>query len=350
MSPSAHAPSEVATGWHEAVLTRSEPDRDGLLICVLCPFRCALADGQTGRCGVRRREGGRLLTKTFATSVEHLDAIERKPLYHVRPGSKVLTLAAPGCTFRCDYCINFRISQAGRGGLAQVAAEPVDPEAVVERAAHQDAYVALSYTEPVLAPELTLALARASQTHGARIVWKTNGFMTDEAVDLLAPSLAAVNVDLKTADEPGHRKLTGAALAPILRAIARLRERGVWVEVSTPLIPGLSDTPAELSRVARTIAAIDPDIPWHLLRFTPAYRMADAGPTAPSALAQGQAVGRAAGLRYVYVERALGASGRATRCPGCGSAVVTRTVWGLEANTLRDGRCPGCDRRIAGLW
>lgn len=333
--------------WTAAALYQRAGDR---LVCTLCPVRCQLADGQVGACRVRRRTGQRLETGTFATTVRHYDAIERKPLYHFRPGSSVLTLAAPGCTFRCDYCINHRISQYGRDDEVSWRADPVDPAEVIELAASRGASVGLSYSEPSLAIELTLALAALGVPRGVGIVWKTNGFLTPEALALAGPALAAVNIDIKAADEKRHHELTGAPLAPVLASLRTLHAQGVWVEASTPLIPGVSASPSDLARIAAAIASVDPGIPWHLLRYTPAYRRSADLPTLPDALAAAARIGSAAGLRYVYVERALGPSGRATRCPGCGDTVVARDVWALRELRLQDGTCPRCGTAVEGRW
>lgn len=320
------------------------------VLCTLCPHGCRLAEGAVGACRVRRRRGAGLETATFATVTRHLDAIERKPLYHFRPGSRALTLAAPGCSFTCSYCQNFRISQVGRLPDLPWNAEPVEPEEVVAAAAAEGAAIALSYSEPVLAAEMTLALAAAAQPLGVPIVWKTNGFITLEALARVAPCLAAVNVDLKAADEAHHRALTGAPLAPVLAALAALVRAGVWVEVSTPLLPGVNDDRESLARLAGSIARVGEEIPWHLLRFNPEFRMRRERPTAPQALEDALEIGRAAGLRYVYVERALGAEGRDTHCPRCGTAVVSRGIWSTLRTMLKDGACTSCGEIIPGRW
>ena len=337
-----------APAWTAAVLGR--PVAGGAVRCDACPFRCTLPEGRTGICGVRRNAGGTLVTSTFATSVAHLDAVERKPFFHVRPGSRVLTLAAPGCTFRCTYCINHRLSQYGREDDVPWTAEPADPAALVERARAAGAAIGLSYTEPGLAPELTLALAELAAPQGIPVLWKTNGFLTPAAVDLVAPALTAVNIDLKGADEDAHRRLTGAPLAPVLDTVERFLAAGVWVELSTPLVPGSAAEPEQLRAIARRIAAISPDLPWHLLRFTPDFRLTAAPPTSPAALAAGVREGREAGLRYVYVERALDEPGRRTGCPGCGTTVVERDVWALRRSLLERGACPACRTPVPGIW
>lgn len=334
--------------WTPATLYR--PAGGDRLRCELCPFACELADGETGRCNVRRRRGDRLETATFATSVVHADAVERKPLYHYRPGTMTRTLAAPGCTFRCNYCVNHRMSQYGRSDGFGWTARPVEVDAIIADAAANGACVALSYSEPSLAVELTLALAERGREHGVEIIWKSNGFLTDRATEAVAPALAACNIDVKTADPDRHERLTGAPLAPVPATVRRLRDLGVWVEIATPLIPGFASDPGDVRRVADLIAGIDPAIPWHLLRFTPTYRMRHHDPTAPAALAEAAAIGRDAGLRHVYVERALGAAGRSTYCPSCARPVIERGVYGVTGNLLIAGACPHCGTRVEGRW
>jgi pyruvate formate lyase activating enzyme len=333
--------------WTPAVLYRPSDDR---VQCLVCPIGCRLLDGQTGSCHVRRRTGDSMQTATFASSVRHFDAVERKPLYHFFPGRPVLTLAAPGCTFRCSYCINHRMSQFGREDDVRWTADPVDPAEIVAAAAAAGACVGLSYTEPSLAIELTTALALHGSSAGVPVVWKTNGFMTEEAVAAALPSLSAVNIDIKAADEKAHRRLTGSPLGPVLETLRAFADYGIWVEVSTPVIPGVNAEQEQLQWIAERLAEISVDIPWHLLRWTPGFRLNDGDPTSPAALAEAVAIGRRAGLRYVYVERALGAMGRATCCPACGQVVVHRDVWALGSIDLYNGCCPGCGSRVAGCW
>jgi pyruvate formate lyase activating enzyme len=330
--------------WRDALLR--EPAGAGRVRCTLCPFRCVLADGQAGVCRVRRNDGGALRTATYTAAVAHLTAVERKPLYHVRPGARVLTVAGPGCSFRCDYCINFRLSQYGRDDDAPWLGDPARPGELAARAAAAGALLGMSYSEPSLAPELTLDLA----AHGVPVVWKSNGYITAEAVAVVAPALLAVNIDVKAADEAAHRRLTGASLAPVWNAIELFRAAGVWVEISTPLIPGISDSAESLRSIAGRIASIDADIPWHLLRFTPDFRMRRAAPTPPSALDAGRSSGRECGLRFVYVERALGPDGRNTACPRCDARLIDRGIWQMVHNVIRDGRCPECDYSVPGRW
>ncbi len=340
---------DPAPQWLPAILGVRRADAK--VTCQLCPHACVLADGQVGECGVRRNHDGRLETLAKAVTVVHLTGIERKPLYHVRPGSRVLTIAGPGCTFRCRYCINYSISQYGRDADVPWRAGAADPAEIVRRAVEEGASIGMSYTEPGLALELALDIAEHAESAGVKLLWKSNGFLTQKAIRLVAGHLYAINIDVKAADEDAHRWLTGAGLAPVLRAIKLLREAGVWVEVSTPLVPGTASEPEQLARIASTLAAIDPAMPWHLLRFTPEYQMKDHVPTSPQMLADAQRIGYEAGLQYVYVERALGEQGRATVCPGCRSTVVARGIWTTRLTSLNDeGLCPSCGYPVPGRW
>ncbi len=340
--------------WRPASFFRSGGDAlresGGVLTCSLCPFECRLRPGDTGRCHVRRRRGDHLETATFATTALHVHPIERKPFYHVRPGSRVLTLAAPGCTFACTYCQNYRLSQFGRTDDAPWTGVSVAPESVVTRAANEGLSIAFSYSEPVLAAELTLALAPLAKAAGVPLLWKTNGFVTEEAAREVAPALTAANVDLKAPGDEAHIRLTGAPVTPVVRALEVWREAGVWLEISTPVIPGFNDDVESLGALARILAAVGPQTPWHLLRFHPDYRLNGAPPTHPDLLERAGEIARAEGLVHVYVERALGDRGRATRCAGCGEPVIERRTEGVRDNRLRDGRCPHCHVAVAGCW
>jgi len=333
--------------WQPAGFYRFQGDG---LLCTLCPHACVLAGGETGRCQVRRRHGLRLETATFATSVRHLDTIERKPLYHYRPGRKVLTLAAPGCSFTCLYCQNYRLSQFGRTPAALWRAEPVQVATIIAEAVEKNAAIALSYSEPSLAAELTLVLAAAGRPYGVEIVWKTNGFLTAEALAQIGPWLAAVNIDLKAVDEHKHKALTGAPVGPVLEAIAGFIAAGVWVEISTPLIPKFNADSDSLRNIAAAVRELGPQIPWHLLRFTPQYRLRRAKPTPIEVLNAARMIAREPGLHYVYVERACGPAARNTFCPQCGEEVVRRDIWATHAVSLLDGACPHCGFVIPGRW
>jgi len=319
------------------------------LLCLLCPHACVFtADKAVGFCQVRRRHGQSLETATFATAVQNLDAIERKPLYHYKPGTPVLTLAAPGCQFRCLYCQNYRLSQFGRHPEIGWQAKPVNVQSIISTALNQQAMIGLSYSEPILAAELTLALAQANQS--VDIIWKTNGFLTAEARQHLMPYLAAINLDLKTVNPQRHYALTGAPIKPILENLNAFYQAGIWLEISTPIIPKINADTDSLRQLAETIYAVSPDIPWHLLRFTPEFKLRHLPPTSPALLNQAVQMAHQVGLKYVYVERALGPSGRNTFCPHCHQELISRQIWGIQHNRLNQGHCFDCGVKIPGCW
>lgn len=343
--PSGSAPATIQ--WQPAGFWHWKGQR---IACHLCPLHCTLQDGETGRCDVRRRTGNTLETATFASSVWHWQPVERKPLYHFRPGLPTLTLAAPGCNFRCTYCQNAVLSQFGKDPLAPWSAQPLDPATAVDAAHKAGAAIAISYTEPTLAAELTQALAHAAQGRDIPLIWKSNGFITEQALHTIAPLLSAINIDLKAADETAHRRLTSAPLAPVLAAAAAYKRLGVWVEISTPLINGINTDPEQIRQMAAMVATIGPDVPWHLVRVLPEYRMQTLMPTSPALLQQAIHIGHQAGLRHVYVERATGATGRQTCCPNCATIVIDRAIGTLTQNHLKAGHCPVCNEAIAGVW
>jgi len=326
-----------------------QPQKHDRLLCRLCPHACVFTtDKAVGLCQVRRRHGQCLETATFATAVQNLDAIERKPLYHYKPGAKVLTLAAPGCQLRCRYCQNYRLSQFGRLPEIGWQAKPVDIQSLIATALNQQAMIGFSYSEPSLAAELTLALAQADQR--LEIIWKTNGFLTAAARQQLVPCLAAINLDLKTINQQQHVALTGAPVKPILANLRAFYQAGIWLEISTPIIPEINADTDSLQQIAATIYAISPDIPWHLLRFTPEFQLRHLPPTSPALLNQAVQMAHQVGLKYVYVERALGPSGRNTGCPQCHRELISRTIWGIQHNRLNQGHCPDCGLKIPGRW
>jgi pyruvate formate lyase activating enzyme len=336
-----------AETWRPAMFYRREGER---LRCTLCPHDCLLSEGGTGYCQVRRNHGSILETATGRPAVVHWDAIEKKPLYHFRPGTLALTIGASGCSLGCSYCQNFRLSQFGRSEDAAWRESPCSAEELVAAAAVQGASIALSYSEPSLAAEFTLKLSELARPAGVPLVWKTNGFITSEALEALAPCLSAVNLDIKAASEKAHLKLTGGPLWPVMESLRSLAASPAWLEVSTPIIPEVNDDPVSLRKIADSVVEAGCDIPWHLIRFVPDFRMKGYAPTHPEMLDRAMSIGREAGLNYVYVEAALGERGLSTFCKRCGATVVIREKWGSASVRLREGRCCECLQPVPGSW
>lgn len=326
---------------------------DGSVRCQLCPHRCTLREGSAGLCSVRRVEGGELVTSVYGrVDALHLDPIEKKPLFHVRPGSTALSLATVGCNLRCSFCQNHELSQAG--GLATRAAatgQPMQPSEVVRRALEAGAAaIAYTYSEPTVFYEYARAISDEAVAAGLLNVAVTNGYIARVPLEAWLPTLHAANVDVKFADDAGYRRHTGGTLAPVLATLEALWGAGRWAEATTLIIPGLNDSDADLSAIAARLVAISPDLPWHVSRFHPTYRLTDRPSTPNVTLLRALEIGRAAGLRYVYPGNLFGQPGVDTHCPSCGAVVIGRSGYAVTTRALEGANCAACGARIAGLF
>jgi pyruvate formate lyase activating enzyme len=319
----------------------------GLVRCSLCAHRCTIKPGRRGICGVRENEGGTLYTLVYADAIAaHVDPIEKKPIYNFLPGTRSFSIATVGCNFRCRFCQNADISQAPREGLP-LKGEELLPEQVV-RAARSYACesIAYTYTEPTIFFEYAYDTAKLAQGQGIKNIFVTNGYMTLEALEEIERYLDAANVDLKSFDDRFYRRTCGARLGPVLETIEAMHKRGVWVEVTTLLIPGLNDSDEELEQIARFLAGISPDIPWHVSRFTPRYKMLERPPTPGDTVNRAAEIGGRAGLRYVYVGNMPGNKYENTFCPSCGAVAIGRIGYATTLN-LDDNRCASCGQELA---
>ena len=328
-----------------------EKGPDGNVRCHLCSHRCLIKPGRQGICRVRQNFVGELYTLVYGRTISrNVDPIEKKPLYHVCPGSRSYSVAAPGCNFRCRWCQNWEISQIPRErGL--IMGREASPAEIVEGArATGCRSIAYTYTEPTVYFEYTLDAARLAHDAGLLNVYVTNGYMTAETLEAIHPYLDAANVDLKAFREKPYRKYVGARLQPVLDSLKRMKRLGVWVEVTTLLIPGINDDPVEFGDVARFISRdLDVNTPWHISRFFPCYQMADVVPTPVETLRRAREIGLAEGLHYVYVGNVVDGQGHDTLCPGCGHTLIARSNLDVLANRVRKGRCPKCGTGIPGI-
>jgi pyruvate formate lyase activating enzyme len=329
-----------------------EPRGEGVVVCHACAHRCVVQPGLRGICGVRENRGGRLVTLVGDAIVSaDVDPIEKKPFFHFLPGTLAYSIATVGCNFHCLFCQNWSLSQWPRDRGWPFPGEPTAPDELVQAALDLGcASVAYTYTEPTVFLELALDTARAAAAAGLRNVFVTNGYMTPEALDLLAPVLHGANVDLKAFSDAYYRKVCGGTLAPVLDTIRGLRERGIWVEVTTLVIPGRNDSDEELQALAAWLVSVDRDVPWHVSAFFPAYRMLDTPPTPAGTLYRAAEIGRRAGLRHVYTGNVAGGPWEDTACPDCGRWLVRRRGFRVLENGITGGRCPVCGARIAGVW
>ncbi len=318
--------------------------------CFLCAFHCRIAEGKTGICGVRENQSGTLYTLVYRKLISScVDPIEKKPFFHFQPGSRSFSVATVGCNFRCLHCQNSEISQMPRDHH-QVIGEDVSPEALVEAALRDSSSsIAYTYTEPTIFFEYAYDTAMLAKEQGLKNVFVTNGYMTGECLDELEGILDAANVDLKSFDEGTYKKVCGARLAPVLDSITKMREMGIWVEVTTLIIPTINDSEAELRNIAKWIFKTDKKIPWHISAFFPTYKLLDKPRTPVSIIDRAREIGLEEGLRYVYTGNVPGDKGESTYCYNCKEMIIERYGFQVVENSLKDGKCPKCDVVIDGI-
>ncbi len=322
----------------------------GRVRCILCAHRCVISDGKLGVCKVRLNQDGDLYTLVYGRAIsQNVDPIEKKPLYHLYPGSASYSIATPGCNFKCQWCQNADISQMPRE-RGMIAGRQAAPEQIVAGAiAAGCRTIAYTYTEPTIFFEYAYDTAQLARQAGLANVFVTNGYMTPEMLDVFHPYLDAANVDLKGFRKKTYHRFVGAGFQPVLDSLKKMKSLGIWVEVTTLVIPGLNDDPAELLDAALFIAReLGPETPWHLSRFFPHYQMPDIPPTPVETLRRAQEIGQEAGLRYVYVGNVAAES--VTHCHQCGKTLIRRQGYRIAENNLQDGRCPACDTPLPGVW
>jgi pyruvate formate lyase activating enzyme len=323
---------------------------DNRVRCGLCRHWCLIGDGARGICGVRENRGGTLYSLVYGKLVaENADPVEKKPLFHVLPGSRSFSVATVGCNFRCRHCQNYAISQvAPKQPISGISRSPAE---VVEKAlAAGCSSIAYTYTEPTIFFEFAYDTARLAREAGLLNVFVTNGYITREALATIAPFLDAANIDLKGFTEPFYRDYVHASLAEVLDCIVDYRKLGIWIELTTLLIPGLNDADDELQGIASFIVTnLGADTPWHLTQFHPTYQLTDRPRTPVATLRRARDIGRAAGLRYVYEGNVPGEGGENTWCPACAALLIERHGYVIGTNRIRGGACPDCGTAIVGI-
>ena len=320
--------------------------------CDLCAHLCRLRPGQAGICGVRVNHAGTLFTEVADLVIAtHVDPVEKKPFYHVLPGSKSYSLAAPGCNFRCRHCQNHEISQMPQR-QGELAGRRLKPEFLVREALSTGCKsLAYTYTEATVYFELMRETAALGRDRGLLNLMVSNGFLTAPARNQLKPLLDGANIDLKAWSNSFYRRICGAAsMTPVLDTIADFVAHGIWVEVTTLLIPGYNDKASELEELARFLVSVSPSIPWHVTGFFPTYRLTDVAPTPPETLEKARDIGLAAGLHYVFEGNRPGIGGESTFCHSCGKMLIERYGFRVIENKISESRCPQCQAPVAGIF
>ena len=325
---------------------------DGRVRCGLCRFRCLIETGKRGHCTVRENRGGVLYSLVFGRVVaEQVDPIEKKPLFHVLPGSRSYSVATVGCNFRCLHCQNYRISQPEADSVED-SGILLAPETVVERAlAAGCRSISYTYTEPTIFFEYAYQTAVLAKAAGLKNVFVTNGYITNEALAIMSPYLDAANIDLKGFSPAFYREVVGASLDEVLDCIREYKRLGIWLEITTLIIPNRNDAEEELRGIAQFIASeLGPQTPWHVTQYYPTFRLTDEPRTPVATLRAARSIGLEAGLRYVYEGNVPGEGGENSCCPSCGCLLIKRYGYIIEKNLLARGSCPGCGRAVEGVW
>jgi len=322
--------------------------------CRLCAHRCLIKPGDRGICQVRENQDGILYSLVYGQAISAaVDPIEKKPLFHFKPGSKAFSVATVGCNFSCTFCQNADISQMPRD-RKRIDGTDLAPQMVVRGALTQQcASIAYTYTEPTVFYEYVYDISVAAKEQGIANVWVSNGYMTPEALDTLTGTtqlMDAANIDLKAFQNSFYHQQCGARLQPVLDALILLKKRQVWLEVTTLLIPDLNDSEEELRELARFIVRdLGKDTPWHVSRFHPMYHRLDRERTPVETLHHAYQIGKAEGLEYVYVGNLVGDEGENTFCPNCHKVIIQRVGYSIRQYHLKEGRCSYCNTAIAGI-
>ena len=320
--------------------------------CGICSHRCTLSEGAVGICGVRKNIDGSIKSLVYGKLVARsIDPIEKKPFYHIEPGSKSYSIATVGCNFSCRFCQNSDIAQFPVEHPGMIPGDTATPENIIDDAINNNcSSIAYTYNEPAMFFEFALETARLANAKNVKNVFVTNGYMTDEAVDMISPFLDAANIDLKAFSDDFYKKYCGARLEPVKRTIKKMRAVGIFVEITTLIIPGLNDGRNEIEQMARFISdEVGTETPWHLSRFYPSYRLRNIQQTPVSTLHMARDIGVKYGLKYVYTGNVPGDSSENTYCYKCQSLLIDRTGYRISENRIINYSCPSCGSKIHGV-
>jgi pyruvate formate lyase activating enzyme len=322
--------------------------------CTACGHRCLVKNGRRGVCQVRFNQDGVLRVPHGYAAALQVDPVEKKPFFHILPGSAAFSFGMLGCDFHCDFCQNWLTSQTLRDESAGIVPHQLSAQEMVSLALRYSARsIASTYNEPLITSEWAVEIFKLARQAGMRTLFISNGNATREALDYLSPWLDGYKIDLKTMSDKNYRRIIGGVLQHVLDTIQRTHALGMWVEVVTLVIPGMNDSNDELWDAARFIRSISPDIPWHVTAFHPDYKMDDTAPTPISTLLRAAEIGTEAGLNFVYAGNLPGQTQNweDTRCPACQTAIIRRRGYRITENRIaRDGRCPVCGHSIPGIW
>ncbi|MFW6334542.1 MAG: AmmeMemoRadiSam system radical SAM enzyme [Desulfosalsimonas sp.] len=329
-----------------------EKQEENKVRCGLCSHRCIIKDGSRGICSVRQNREATLYTLVYDRIIaRNVDPIEKKPLFHFYPSSLAYSIGTAGCNFRCRFCQNADIAHMAADHKGRIMGKAFTPGQIAEEAEITGCRsIAYTYTEPTVFFELAFDAARIAHDRGIKNVFVTNGYMTRQALEEINPFLDAANVDLKAFTDEFYKNYCGARLKYVLEALENMKRLGIFLEVTTLLIPGLNDDEKELKSLAGyLVSELGKDTPWHVSRFHPTYRLTDRPSTPVETLKKAREIGMAEGLRYVYTGNVPGQATESTYCHHCGVCIIERRGFAVVENRVRENRCPECDTPVEGV-
>jgi pyruvate formate lyase activating enzyme len=318
--------------------------------CGLCNHQCVIEDGKQGKCCVRENRNGKLYSMVYGKLIsENIDPIEKKPLFHFLPGSVSLSIATVGCNFNCFFCQNHQISQSPCES-GRIDGRDIAPEKIVEHALKYNcSSISYTYTEPTVFFEYAYDIAKLANNKGIKNIFVSNGFMTVESIDTIEPFLDAANIDLKSFSDKTYREKIGGRLKPVLDNIVTMKEKGIWIEVTTLIIPGLNSSGNELKSIAEFLSSIDKSIPWHISAYYPQYK-AQLPATGIDIIENAIEIGKNSGLKYVYGGNIRDNGYENTICAKCGELVLKRSGFSITSNNLQNGKCCKCGEMVDGVF
>ena len=319
--------------------------------CQLCPHFCMIKTGERGKCGVRENKAGTLYSLNYGKAISTaVDPIEKKPLFHFMPGTKSYSIATVGCNFSCLFCQNWEISQMPKPNK-MVIGEELPPAKIVEDALAKGCKsIAYTYTEPTIFFEYAYDTAKLANKKGLKNIFVTNGFINKEPVDMIEPYLDAANIDLKGFSEEYFKTVIGGRLKPILDTIKYMHKKGIWIELTTLIVPGHNDSPAMLKKIVDFIVSVDKEIPWHISRFYPHYKMSNVPPTDIEILKKAHDIGKKAGIKYIYIGNVPGNEYESTVCSKCKKKVISRAAFTVHDIDMKGDACAFCGNKIPGVF
>ncbi len=317
---------------------------DNKVRCELCPYRCVLKEGQIGVCRVRKNIGGKLYTLNYGSvSSIAVDPIEKKPLFHFKPKSEVLSLSTVGCNMRCKHCQNWEISQAG---MEFPYLREMSPDEVMKIARNYEG-IAWTYNEPTIWHEFTLDVSKMAKKEGLYTVYVTNGYINEEPLREIGQYLDAMNIDVKAFRDEFYRKIAGARLQPVIDTVERAYRMGIHIELTYLIITDLNDDSKEIRKFAEWVYELSPEIPVHFSRFFPMYKLTDKPPTPLKTMHNAYKIAKEVGLEYVYLGNTWEPEYESTYCPNCGNLLIERVYYNTELRGLtKAGRCNRCGKKI----